>query len=1122
MPTIAPAAPVRGLGPVGDEAATILPGPGSPASSPSAGRDIGGRPAAPPPGADDQDTRTPGTDLPREPDASGRSGGPPRTGPLSVGQDFGSRYHILQTLGVGGMGAVYKAWDAELSVAVALKVIRPDVLNDPGGAQEIERRFKRELLLARQVTHKSVVRIHDLGEIDGIKYITMSYVGGEDLATTLSREGRLPVARVLHIARQIVSGMQAAHEAGVVHRDLKPANIMLDGEDNALIMDFGIALSSDHGGKARAASAGRDRRVPARPGSPSDHGDQARAASTPLPRLAPARPDPASERDDDAPVTPTPRGRLAPARPDAGTERDDRARPAWSRSNADAVAPANLAGAEETMIGADGPPAGRTVYGTHGGTVLATRAGGIVGTLEYMSPEQSTGGAVDHHTDIYAFGLIVSDLLLGPRQVPAGSTPWKEMTARVSQAPPPLRSRDPGLPEAVDAIVSKCIQIDQADRYQTTAELAHALDRLDAGGNLIPEPVVKRFTPRVLAAAAVLVSALVGGTYWMARGPAQPPAPHAPVSVLVADFKNDANDPVFDGLIEQALTVGVEGASFVTAYPRRDALRLAGQIKPGGRLDDATAMLVALREGVGRVVTGSISKASPRYTLTVKVVDPTGNKTLMSWDTEADNREAVLGAVGRMAAKVRTTLGDTTASDEQLSNEETFTAASLEAAHAYAAGQELQWAGKYEAALAEYQRAVQIDPNLGRAYAGLGAVANSLGRRQDAEEYDKQAMARINRMTDREKYRTRGGYYLLTRNADKAREEMQALVQQFPSDSAGLSNLALAEFYRRDMAKAVELGRKASAIFPRAVLYKNNAALFAMYAGDFAGAEKEASGVLAINKDFAKAYLSIALSQLAADQPDKAAQTYLTLSHLPGSAKWLAACGEADLAMYQGRLADAAKILDGAIKDETNVSRRARLTVTQAEVRALQGRGRDASTLALKAATMASDEGVAFLAGRVLIDAGQAAPAQEIAARLSQRLDRESQVSAGVLEGELALKRNEPRAAIEKFQAAQKIADSWLGRFGLGRAYLMAGAVAEADSEFDVCLKRRGEATAVLLDDVPTYRLMAPILYYEGRVHQGLGSPAAADHYKAFLAIKQNGDEQGLVTDARRRLESLK
>ena len=120
-------------------------------------------------------------------DQQTRDGQGGASGPLETGQSFGPRYHIIRVLGVGGMGAVYQAWDAELGVAVAVKVIRPEIAADPIAAQEIERRFKRELLLARQVTHKNVVRIHDLGEIDGIKYITMPFVDGSDLATILKQ-----------------------------------------------------------------------------------------------------------------------------------------------------------------------------------------------------------------------------------------------------------------------------------------------------------------------------------------------------------------------------------------------------------------------------------------------------------------------------------------------------------------------------------------------------------------------------------------------------------------------------------------------------------------------------------------------------------------------------------------------------------------------------------------------------------------------------------------------------------------------------------------------------------------------------------------------------------------------
>ena len=253
------------------------------------------------------------------------------------------------------MGAVYQAWDEELAVVVAIKVIRPETLKDAAAVRDLERRFKRELLLARNVTHKNVVRIHDLGEVNGIKYITMPYVHGSDLAKVISREGRLPIPRALAIARQIAAGLVAAHEAGIVHRDLKPGNILLDEEDHALITDFGIA---------------------------------------------------------------------------------------------------------------------RSVSGPGGGTI----AGTVVGTLEYMAPEQAKGATVDHRADIYAFGLILSDMLIGRRKAAHTESAMAELFERMTKAPPSLSTVDATIPDALDAIVACCVAPDPAHRYQTTHDLVADLD----------------------------------------------------------------------------------------------------------------------------------------------------------------------------------------------------------------------------------------------------------------------------------------------------------------------------------------------------------------------------------------------------------------------------------------------------------------------------------------------------------------------------------------------------------------------------------------------------------------------------------------------------------------------
>src|SRR5262249_38629599 len=156
-----------------------------------------------------------------------------------------------------------------------------------------------------------------------------------------------------------------------------------------------------------------------------------------------------------------------------------------------------------------------------------------------------------------------------------------------------------------------------------------------------------------------------------------------------------------------------------------------------------------------------------------------------------------------------------------------------EAAHAYAQAQDRQFAGDLEQAIEKYQEAIRLDPDFGRAYAGVAAQLANLGRPVEAEKYYQAALARIDRMTEREKYRTRGSYYVVSRNADKAIQEFEALTTAFPSDMIGHANLAFARFYKRDLAGALEESRRIAQLYPRYIVARNNGALYAMYAGQF-------------------------------------------------------------------------------------------------------------------------------------------------------------------------------------------------------------------------------------------------------------------------------------------------
>ena len=314
-----------------------------------------------------------------------------RPGPIRVGHDFGARYHVQKLLGSGGMGVVYQALDHALGVEIALKVLRAPAVGAKSARSliEMQQRLRTELVLARQITHKHVIRIHDIGDVNGIRFISMPLVKGPDLAAVL-KGGRLPAARAVRYARQIAAGLMAVHAAGVVHRDIKPGNIMIDTGDQAVLMDFGIARSS--------------------------------ASDTPQ----------------------------------------------------------------------------------------RTAAGAVIGTPAYMAPEQARGESVDPRTDVYAFGLVLYEMLTGPR----ADVSMGELAARMKAPPPPAQRLNPRVPAALEAIATRCLQPAREDRYQTSAELAAALAglgrRASRDTKAAPGPWVTR------AAAMLVIAALAGAGYWLA------------------------------------------------------------------------------------------------------------------------------------------------------------------------------------------------------------------------------------------------------------------------------------------------------------------------------------------------------------------------------------------------------------------------------------------------------------------------------------------------------------------------------------------------------------------------------------------------------------------------------
>ena len=351
--------------------------------------------------------------------------------------------------------------------------------------------------------------------------------------------------------------------------------------------------------------------------------------------------------------------------------------------------------------------------------------------------------------------------------------------------------------------------------------------------------------------------------------------------------------------------------------------------------------------------------------------------------------------IPKLAAPIRKALGDTTPVSAQLAVSGPFTAASLEVVHLYSVAMQQQFAGKTAEAFKSFSKAAELDPNFARAYAGMSGTANDLGRQADGEKYIKLAMQHVDRMTERERYHTRGYYYLVSGNYPKCVEEYSSLVGQYPADRVGQSDLAWCYASLRNFPKAVEASQKAEEIAPKGALEHLNLAFFSSFAGDFQTGEREARTALEISPGEV-AQLNLGEAQLGAGKVSEAAETYHGLEKFGARGASLAAAALADLAMYQGHFSEQMKLLEqGADADlqaktpENATNKFAALAYAQL----LRGDSKAAVASAEKALANGQTVQVRFLAGRVFAEAGDTAQAKKMADSLAKETrDRTSGV----------------------------------------------------------------------------------------------------------------------------------